>query len=171
MGGSVAWGHGAKEVGVTDFAALFFTHIRVRLQHNLSSLLKPTCVPQSLHRRGGATPVGCFSCLSSVPAGLHEATETVVHLCLPLFLRESGFAALSQDTYPHPEHVLQNGAVPGTHSGYMSLCVKWHVPEDADLVLVRAAECVRAAVEMLVPCHRWSPAQQMVPGITCACAS
>ncbi len=45
---------------------------------------------------------------------------------------------MSQDTYPHPEHVLQNGAVPGTHSGYMSLCVKWHVPEDADLVLVRA---------------------------------
>ena len=46
----------------------------------------------------------------------------------------------SQDTYPHPEHVLQNGAVPGTHSGYMSLCVKWHVPEDADLVLVRAPD-------------------------------
>ena len=28
--------------------------------------------------------------------------------------------------------------MPGTHSGYMSLCVRWHVPEDADLVLVRA---------------------------------
>ena len=29
VGGSVAWGHGAREVGVTDFAALFFTHIKV----------------------------------------------------------------------------------------------------------------------------------------------
>ena len=34
---------------------------------------------------------------------------------------------------------MKNGAVPGTHSGYMSLCVRYHVPEDADLVLVRAA--------------------------------
>ena len=46
---------------------------------------------------------------------------------------------------------MKNGAVPGTHSGYMSLCVRWHVPEDADLVLVRAV-AVHAPWSSMLPC-------------------
>ena len=42
-----------------------------------------------------------------------------------------------QETYPHPDHKMTNGAIPGTHSGYMCLCVRWHVPENVDLVVVR----------------------------------
>ena len=32
VGGSVAWGHGASQIGVTDFASLFFTHLNVSLR-------------------------------------------------------------------------------------------------------------------------------------------
>lgn len=39
-------------------------------------------------------------------------------------------------TFPHANHTLINGAVPGTPSSYMALCYKWHIPETADLVVV-----------------------------------
>ena len=42
-----------------------------------------------------------------------------------------------QETYPHPDQVFHNGALPGTASNYMCLCVRWHVPPDVDLVVVR----------------------------------
>ena len=41
-----------------------------------------------------------------------------------------------RDTYPHPDHVFTNAGMPGTHSGYMAMCVNWHVPRDVDLVVV-----------------------------------
>jgi len=44
---------------------------------------------------------------------------------------------LGQEVYLHPDHKFVNGAMPGTHSGYMSLCVRWHVPANVDLVVVR----------------------------------
>ena len=48
VGGSVAWGHGAEVVGVTDFAALFFTHINVPACANpaLITAHTPACGPQ-----------------------------------------------------------------------------------------------------------------------------
>ena len=61
-----------------------------------------------------------------------------------------------QETYPHAEHVFRNGAVPGTHSGYMSLCVKWHVPENADLVLVCKGLIRTFIVEPCLPASRAS---------------
>ena len=67
----MSWGHGASNIGSTDFASNFFRYIRER--------------------------------------------------------------------FPHPDHVLHNGAIPGTQSNYMSMCVNWHVPNGVDLVVVRSA--------------------------------
>ncbi|PRW61115.1 hypothetical protein C2E21_0584 [Chlorella sorokiniana] len=56
-------------------------------------------------------------------------------------------------------HTTVNGAVPATPSSYMSLCVHWHVPEEADLVIVEynindgagdRTDPVRAAHERLL---------------------
>lgn len=33
-------------------------------------------------------------------------------------------------------HAVHNGAIGGAQSKYFSTCLKWHVPPDADLVLV-----------------------------------
>ncbi|KAL4856611.1 hypothetical protein ACK3TF_003052 [Chlorella vulgaris] len=38
-------------------------------------------------------------------------------------------------SFPAANHTLLNRAVPATPSSYMSLCVSWHVPPDADLVI------------------------------------
>lgn len=36
-----------------------------------------------------------------------------------------------------PMHAFHNGAVGGIMSTYMTACLKWHVPTDIDLVVVR----------------------------------
>jgi hypothetical protein len=58
VGGSVAWGHGASQVGVTDFASLFFAHLNVSLRDALLH-------PHDALSHGG------------LPALAHEPTLTV----------------------------------------------------------------------------------------------
>lgn len=44
------------------------------------------------------------------------------------------------NTFPLPEgqaHVLHNGATGGVQSQYMTSCLKWHIPQTVDLVIVR----------------------------------
>ncbi|KAI3426970.1 hypothetical protein D9Q98_006914 [Chlorella vulgaris] len=68
IGGSVAWGHGSSEQGVTDFAARFFEWLTA--------------------------------------------------------------------TFPNPDHQFLNRAISATPSTYFSLCLQWHVPPEADFVLL-----------------------------------
>ncbi|EFN56843.1 hypothetical protein CHLNCDRAFT_144427 [Chlorella variabilis] len=39
-------------------------------------------------------------------------------------------------TFPHPQHKFLNQAISATPSNYFTLCLQWHVPPDADLVLM-----------------------------------
>ena len=55
-----------------------------------------------------------------------------------------GFARIVFDwlvnTFPLLEgraHVMHNGATGGVQSQYMTSCLKWHMPETVDLVIVR----------------------------------
>ena len=48
------------------------------------------------------------------------------------------FFKFIREHFPHPEHVLHNGAIPATQSSYMSMCVNLHVPRNVDLVVVRS---------------------------------
>lgn len=34
-------------------------------------------------------------------------------------------------------HSLHNAAIPGVRSSYFTSCLKWHMPEDVDLLIVR----------------------------------
>lgn len=36
------------------------------------------------------------------------------------------------------KHAVHNGAIGGAQSKYFATCLKWHVPPEVDLVLVRA---------------------------------
>ena len=52
---------------------------------------------------------------------------------------EQAFSRL-QSAFPLPGplgHAFHNGAVGGVMSTYMTSCVKWHVPSDIDLIVVR----------------------------------
>lgn len=44
-------------------------------------------------------------------------------------------------TFPLPEggpqHAMHNGATGGVQSQYMTSCLKWHMPENVDMVIVR----------------------------------
>lgn len=36
-----------------------------------------------------------------------------------------------------PQHAMHNGATGGVQSQYMTSCLKWHMPQTVDLVIVR----------------------------------
>lgn len=41
------------------------------------------------------------------------------------------------ETFPHPEHKLHNGALPATGTGFFAICLKEHLKyEDVDLVIL-----------------------------------
>ena len=82
----MSWGHGASNIGTTDYGARFFQFIRER--------------------------------------------------------------------FPHPRHVLHNGAIPGTQSRYMSMCVNWHVPKGVDLVVVRVPNSSGAHINLWLKADR-----------------
>lgn len=49
----------------------------------------------------------------------------------------SQFFSYLHTNFPHPKHVLHNGAIPGSRPAYVGMCHDWHVPRNADLVVVR----------------------------------
>ncbi len=58
--------------------------------------------------------------------------------------------------FPHPGHRFHNGAVGGVMSTYMNSCIKWHVPKDIDLIVVRILGriCVDAPLLALPGVHQ-----------------
>ena len=72
--------------------------------------------------------------------------------------REKGSADLGPQffnwirrTFPG-NHTLVNGAIPAMPSYYMALCLRWHIPEDADLVILEVRPAGRGRLG-----RRWHP--------------
>ena len=51
------------------------------------------------------------------------------------------------EAFPHEGHRNHSGAVPGIMSSYINACMKWHVPQDVDLILVGFVEVKLVGVE------------------------
>mmetsp|Transcript_20365 Transcript_20365/g.61368 ORF Transcript_20365/g.61368 Transcript_20365/m.61368 type:complete len:555 (-) Transcript_20365:1448-3112(-) len=125
----------------TTASAASLAAARSKIKYTFESVLEPDMLRRGIvtrgdelrarrlmHRLKNGEPINVVVVGGSITAG-HGATPQYFNF-------GARFFHWMNDTFPHVGHTFNNGALSGTKSIYMSMCVKGHVPDFADVVLV-----------------------------------